>query len=125
MGCLDPQPQNAVIQIIRGEDIPVSVRLVDAATGLPFDLTNATEIAALFLNADGTYLTKLFSAQQISIISAPGGYFQIQLLAADTALLALSAIPGLSSFEVHITIAGLKTYVQLINSIQVIQTLFP
>jgi hypothetical protein len=111
--------------IIQGEDKSLAIRLVDGKTSLPYDISAATEVAALFRNTDSTILTKLLSTSGISIVSGPGGAINVLLTAANTKLLALSDIGSFSSFEVHVTIAGKINYIQLINSIQVIASLFP
>jgi hypothetical protein len=125
MSCLDPQ-KSLVPQVIKGEDKTLSVRLNDAKTGIAIDLAAASEIEALFLNSDGSYLSKNMSLGQIVLTNPGAGFFQIFILAADTLLLAIPTTTGAySNIEIHITMLGKKTYVQLKNSIQVLQTLFP
>lgn len=134
--CLDPKKPAPVPQIVIGEDKTLGVQLTDATTKSGFDLSGATEIVAILLNADNTYLQLKLSLSQIVVINNPVGLMQIIVTAAQSALLALSPILipgagdvqpvyGYSNIELHITIASKVTIVQLPDSIQVVQTLFP
>lgn len=121
---LDPcRPK--VATVILGEDQPVSVTLVDSTTKLPFDLSSATEIIALFQNLDLSILQKKKSTGGIVLLSGPGGAFQILLTAAETALLAPSPTNGYSDLEVKVTIAGKLTIIQLPQSLKVLPRIFP
>lgn len=111
--------------IVLGEDKPIVVRLVDAVTKNPVDLTSATEITAELLKDDGTGLTLTKTAGQIVLNSGPGGNFTITISAAQTALLAPSPATGYSSIQVSYTIAGKLTIVQLLNCVQIVPSLFP
>ncbi len=122
--CLEPATP-IVPTVIMGEDKTLTVRLTDAATQNYVDLTAATEIVAFFLNADSTYLQKKLTTSGIVLVSAVGGLFNILLTAAETELLALSPAGGFSNIEIHYTIGGKVTIVQLKSVIQVIASLFP
>lgn len=122
--CLDPQT-SLIPQIIKGEDQTLTVQLNDEATKYPYDITGVTEIEALFLKTDGTALSKKYTLAQVVILNALAGKFQILLTTADTLLLKLSEPGTYSSFEVRLTIGGKVTYIQFVNSIQVVQSLFP
>jgi hypothetical protein len=124
MSCLDPQSPKTPTIII-GEDKTLTVRLTDASTKLPFDISAASEIIAIFSKNDATTLEKKLSTGGISILSGPGGALQILLSAADTSSLMPSPAGGLSSVEIRITIAGKLTIILLENSISVISRLFP
>jgi hypothetical protein len=76
-----------MINIIKGEDKDIIVRLGSRSTGDPYDLTAATPITCCFLNADKTFLT-LGLATGIAITTALLGKLTLTLTAAQTALLA-------------------------------------
>ncbi len=116
--------------IIAGQDKTLTAQLINIMNGVRtlFDLTSATEIEAIFLNADGSFLEKKLSLSQITVTNAPSGIFQINLLAADTALLALTNLtPPIvyPSIEVHVTIGGKLTIINMMNCINIVQRLFP
>lgn len=125
MTCLDPPVPEAKPIIILGEDKNVIVELTNTKTAKPIDLTAATEIEAILINADDTCLHKKLSTFGITLISGPFGKFQINLSAAETALLALSPEDGYSSIRVEFTIGGKKTIANLTDVVQVINRLFP
>ena len=98
----------------------------------PLDISAATQIVAIFQNADLSFLYKKLSLSQIAITSGPFGRFSITLLAADTALLAPSPGPqpgccggGYSAIEIHLTIAGQETIINLPNSVNIVPRQFP
>lgn len=123
--CLDPRGP-FIPTVVLGEDAILDVKLKSKVTGDPFDLTAATEIKAILLNANNTYLEeKLSTGGGITLISGPGGHFQINLAAADTTLLAPSVPPALSDIEVQITIAGKLKIVLLNGAVNFIQRRFP
>lgn len=73
-------------QIIQGGKASLVVRLVNGPTGDPYDLTGATAITSCFLNDDGSELM-LALLSGISVLNASAGKLQINLTAAQTALL--------------------------------------
>lgn len=111
--------------IVKGSDRPLNVRLLSKTTGLPVDISAATEIIAAFLKEDNTTLEKKLSAAGIVVTSGPGGAFQVLLSAADTALLATGYGESFQSMEIKYTIAGKITIVLLKDSIQVAPPMFP
>ena len=112
-------------EIICGEDKSLIVKLENEVTEYPFDLTGATEIEAIFMKNDGTGLHKLLTTSGIVILNAPGGAIQINLAASETQVLKISDLDSLSSFEVRVSIAGKKRYVQLKSSIKILASLYP
>lgn len=112
-------------RIVLGQDKTLDVWLTSESTCDPVDLTDATEIVAIFLNADGTFLERKFSLSQITIVSAPGGHFQIALPSASTALLAPSPTGSYSNIEIHVTISSMVTIILLPNSVNIVPRLFP
>lgn len=122
---LDPCSQTLDIPVIyKGENKTLTIVLTDIHNQ-PIDITGVTEIEALFLKDDNTVLHKKLSLSEVVLISAPGGKFSILLLPADTSLLKVDATDTYSDIELRYTIAGSITYVQLTNSIQVKNSLFP
>ena len=128
--CLDPcSPQ--IPQIIAGADAVLDVKLINQQTGDPLDLSAATEIEAILLNADNSFLELKLSLSQIVLISGPGGHFQIIIPAASSALLALSPVPSPSvpasnsDMEIHLTIGGKLTIINLIGVVTIVARRFP
>ena len=120
--CLEQE--QTVQTVVQGANQTLNVRLVDATSGDPLDLSNVGEIVAVFPSTQAPlYFEKKYSmAPQITIASAAGGRILILLSPADTMLLT----PGASiSFEVRITIAGIVSAVQLISQLNVVPSLFP
>ena len=123
---LDPTAQfPSVPVVIQGEDKTLGIRLKSSTSGDPYDLTAATEIEAVFLKTDNTCLHKKLTTGGIVLVSGPGGYFQVLLTDTETPLLALSPVAGYSSIEIRVTIGGKVNYVQLVDSMQVVASLFP
>ncbi len=123
----------SVPTIVQGEDKVLSVRLTDKF-GVPLDPTLFSEMKAVFLNTDGSFLEKLFSLSQIVPVAPTYGVLKtygvsnILLLAADTALLAVSPVgppPGFSSMEFHYTLDGSTTIINLPNSLSIVVKQFP
>lgn len=111
--------------VVRGEDKYLNIKLDNANTGDPYDLSLATEIDAVFEKTDGTCIHKLLSLTEVVVTNGPAGKLRIQLNAADTALLALSPEDGYSDIELRITIASKLNIVQLVDVFKVVQKLFP
>lgn len=122
--CLDPcRPLS--YRIVVGEDYVLPFRVFDPITGQPFDCSGATEIAILLLKADGSYLTLLLSTDGVTNPSGSEGYCNAIITAAQSVLLALSAVGSLSNVEVRVTISDKITYFQFQNYVEIVQTLFP
>ena len=118
--CLDRELPIATI--IQGEDKTLNVRLYNP-DGTPYDVTQATEIVCIFAATNPAgYIEKKLSLSGVTIQSGPGGWILPHLVPADTALLTVGAQ---QSFEVWVTIAGLVTKVQFLNSLNVVASLFP
>lgn len=111
--------------VIMGEDKFLDVKLLSQLSGDPIDLSAATEIQAILLKADSTYLIKKLSTAGITLVSGPGGHFQIILTQIESALLRPSPLGAYSDLEIHFTIAGLLTIVLLPNSVSIVSKLFP
>lgn len=111
-------------RVVQGGAKILTVNLVSQSTGLPFDASAATEIVASFLNTDGSTLEKKLSTA--GIINLDKSTFQVSLSAADTALMAPSnANPnGISDIVLQITISGVLTIINLLQSFYVDQTPF-
>jgi hypothetical protein len=75
------------VNIIKGEDKDITVRLESKASGDPYDLTSVTAITCCFANADASKLSLSLSAG-IVVVTALIGKITITLTAAQTALLA-------------------------------------
>ena len=89
-GNLPPQwPAVKPAQIIQGSHATVIVRLMNATTMDPVDITGATEIKACFTNQDWTQLELSLTGGQIQVLSGILGKVQLNLTAAQTALLAM------------------------------------
>lgn len=73
-------------KIIPGGRGELIVRLVNAKTGDPYDLTGCTALTTCFLKDDGTELS-LSLGSGITIVNALFGKIQIVLTAAQTMLL--------------------------------------
>ena len=123
MNCLDPKAKK-IPQIIQGEDKTLTVQLSDPDTKEFTNITGVSEITAIFLNTDGSFLQKKLSTSGIVLVNALAGKFQIVLSAAETALLALTPENSYSNIEVRFVIASKTTIVQLEDSIEVVAKLF-
>jgi hypothetical protein len=119
------QCEKTIPTVIMGSDKSLDIKLVSELSGDPFDMTAATEIMAILLNADGSFLERKMTTSGIVLVSGPGGHFQIVLTAANTTLLQASPVDCLSNIEIHIVIAGLTTIVLLKNSVKIIPRLYP
>ena len=123
--CALPQPP----VIVQGEDkvldIVLRKQLPNGSLGDPVDLTAATEIEAILLNTDGTFLEKKLTTSGITLISGPGGHFQISISAAQSALLAASVSPAYSDIEVHFVIASKTTISIITNAVNIIPRRYP
>ena len=126
---LDPtycQPcTTAVPVIIQGQDKVLQVVLKSQQSGNPVDITSASEIEAIFLNTDGTYTEKKLSTGGISVISGPGGNFQIALSPSDTQAMAVSTGGAFSDIEIHVTIASKVSIVILTGAVNILARRFP
>lgn len=111
--------------VIAGEDKFLDIRLINQTSKNPVDLSAASEIEAILLNADNTYLEKKLSTGGITLISGPGGNFQINLAASETALLALSPSDSASDIEIHFTIGGKLSIVILTASVNILSRRYP
>lgn len=113
--------------LVLGEDKTLDVKMINLSSPSrdPLDLTDATEIVAILLNADGTFLELKLSLSQITIISAPGGHFQIAITAAQSALLAQSAPGGFTDIEVQFIISSKKTITTLTDAVSIIPRRYP
>lgn len=76
--------------IIMGSDRTLTVRLIQNANGVPYDLSGATEIEFRFRNADGTVLSLKDTDDDtpVEVINAVAGQLACSVTAEQTALLA-------------------------------------
>lgn len=131
---LDYCNQLPVPVIVQGEDKVLTIKLVSSSTGDPFDLTAASAITALLLNADSTVL-ELTLTSGVTIVNPSAGKIQVYITAAQSLLLALNPVitnppfppapGGYQNLELRITIGGEITIVQLPQSVSVVAKLFP
>lgn len=136
MSCLEPCPE-IIPTIILGEGKTIGISLTNKSTGLPVDLTGVSALTALLQNVAlfsppvlVVGLTPNTNGSQTSVVSAPGGRFNLILNALDTINLALSGVnlsgqPAYSNLEIRFTLGGIPTTVQFPNSISVLPKLFP
>jgi len=117
--CVKPVPT-----IVMGEDKILDVKLKNATTKDYLDITSASEIVAILLNADGTFLEKKLSTNGIAIISGPSGHFQINLASSETALLAASG-DAYSDIEVKLTLSSKLSIVNLIGCVNIVPSRYP
>jgi hypothetical protein len=104
---MQPNLQSAgSVQIIQTADKTFYTRLFYSKTLEPVDLTNMTEIVALFPGSDGTPIKKTFSnSGGITVVGAPGaGKIQIALTSGDTASMQPNPQIG-QDLEIVVTIA--------------------
>ena len=91
-------------------------RLLDPITGRPKNLSGATAITVSFLQIDGTLLT-LSLAGGITIQDTIYGEIQIQLTAAQTALLQTT---NAATLEVDVSYGGDPSGCQIANAYSVV-----
>jgi hypothetical protein len=118
----------AALNIIRGSDRSFIVRVAysepdnSSEVGEPFPLTGSSEISISFPKSDGAVLTKTLTGGAVTILNANTGKLKVWLSTADTA--SLKTGEGLS-FELKIVIASVTSIVQFLESLNVIDDLFP
>lgn len=138
MGCndfgLDPSTPPTPPTINMGSDFTIDFFLRDQTLSpwQSIDITSATEIVVIMLNADGTFLELKLSVSQIMIINGADGHFQAAGTAAQSALLKPSGAnvipvgaPLYSDIEAHVTISSKETIVLFPQSINLVPRLFP
>ena len=99
-------------EVISGEDKVLTIQLKDYKAHEFYDLSGATEIIALFKNADSSTLQKKLTTAGIVMINALAGKFQIMLTAAETSLLAITPVGEYSDIELKVTVASKLTIVK-------------
>jgi hypothetical protein len=108
-----------ILSIISGEDKTFMLRIIDAASQIPFDLTNASAIDLRLKKADNTVLVVSLGAG-VTVESALGGKIQVVLPKTSTALL---NVRDRQDFEVEITIgtgnSAVLTVVQFLKVLSV------
>lgn len=99
MNCQNGTP---VFTIFLGDQKIINMRLAYPETGLPFDLTSATNINILLPNADGS--TSIISGGSVTIVSPPtSGQFYATILSAVSALLRVGEFQDILA---QVTISG-------------------
>jgi len=101
------------VTLIQGEDRILKIKINNAETGDPFDLTGITEITAEFKKTDNSTLTKLFTTGGVTIVEHLLGKIEIELGDAETALLK----KGTESFEVETDKSGDIKIIQFENAL--------
>lgn len=109
------------LNIIKGSDREITVRITLKETGEPFDLTGVDEITALFRKADESVLQKTMTGGAISILSACAGKIKILLTEADTASLKVGEA---QSFEIEVEVGSITSIVQFVETLNVIDRVF-
>lgn len=111
MDCSLEQQVVEIPSIITGRDKTIHVKLRDNGR-VPKGLFNPTEIVVILPNADGTtFLERKLSLSQIINVDTQNWEFDVLYIAADTALLKLSALdasglPIPSDMELAYTMSG-------------------
>lgn len=90
------------VEIIQGGFKSFVVRLRDAESGDPIDLSSATEIEVCLKNADDSDL-KLNLSSGVTLVSGPLGKFQVSASGAQSALL---KVQDNADMQVSYTISG-------------------
>jgi hypothetical protein len=109
-------PVNSQAIIIQGSIATLLVRIVNAVTGDPYDLTAVSQVSTCFYNADGSELMLNLSSG-VSILGATIGKIQIGLTAAQTALL---NIVQYATLEVSLTTGSGVIKVQIPQAYNVV-----
>lgn len=79
------------INIVQGYQKSYVIDLFYTDTTAPYDLTGATEIAAIHPGTSGTPVIELLTAGKVIILGSPGaGRVQVNIIAANSALLQLN-----------------------------------
>lgn len=111
--------------IYQSGDTPFTIQLLkESCPGQPepFDLTNATEIWALFPTLVSPPVILKLSLSQLTVVNPPGaGTFSGTMSRANALLLTT----GLINVEVRVTIAGVITTFQILGQLTVDPSLFP
>ena len=117
------QQSNPISTIVTGEDCVLNVYLKQGDNGQPFDLSSVSEIVAILPNADDTtFLECKLSTSSIILVSGPGGFFQVIITAAQSALLLTGPTIAL---DVRFTIAAKLTKVVIQNAVAIISPAYP
>lgn len=113
------------LTIIRTGDKKFTVNVLqkkDCGTscGRPFDLTGATEITACLPKEGGGAVLATLTGGKVNILSAVLGEIEINLDETDTAQLNLGEE---QDFEIQIEIGSEKTIVQILECLNVLDTI--
>lgn len=106
--------------IDQGGDTPLNFALTDC-NGEPFDISDATEIWAIFPTLVTPPVVRKLSLSQITVTNGGAGKFLCMMSKTNALLLKT----GLIDCEVRVTIGGEITAVQIIGKLTVIPSLFP
>lgn len=118
MTCVSSCDESTVINVIRGSDREITIRIETKKSQEPFDLTGVSEIEACFLKEDDTILSKKMTTGGVSVVSALAGKIKVILTETDTATLKVGES---RSFEVLVTIGSVTSIVQFIEQLNVIK----
>lgn len=118
--CVKPIPT-----IYKGEDKNLDFKVLSELTGDPIDISGASEIVAIFPQSASTFLEKKLSTAGIVLISGPGGRFQVQISAAESANLLASELGKYTDVEVHLTLAGKVSIIVFSQAISVLERRYP
>lgn len=126
--CCDTEPKYPTV--ILGEDRTLNVQLVTLLKPNGINITGVTEIDIMLLNADDSCLHKLLTTGGVVVVDATTAMLQLLLTGIESALLKPSTYddkgnPIPVGIEVHYTIAGKTTYVNIPKAFYLVPRLFP
>lgn len=108
------------VPVVQGEDRTLNIKLMERSMpgvpGDPVDLSGVTAISAVFLNADGTKLTKTLT-NGVVVLSPLLGTMQVGLLDTETVNLKLGER---QNFELQIAFGATIRIVQFLNALTVV-----
>jgi hypothetical protein len=112
-----------IIEFVQGSTVALVLGFQHQVSGLPVDITLATEIKVGVLKTDGTVLEKKLSTLGVVIVSGPGGVINAELSPSETLL--VNASDELQDIEAELTIPTGTFRVQYIRSLLVHAQLIP
>lgn len=108
-----------VINIVKGEDKLITIRVISKTSEEPYDLTGAA-ITAKFMKTDGTALSKAVGTG-ITIVNPLAGKMEISLSDTDTTLLKDGEY---QDFEIAVTISSNTSILQFRKVLNIYEKLF-
>lgn len=106
-------------EIFTGQDKTMSMRVVQAANGLPLDLTECTAISVALPNADGSFTNLTLADSEVTITDPTNlGSFTVNITNEVSALLNVGV---LQNIDVSFTISSLVTIVRFFQALSVLE----